>query len=117
MPHTLAEYTNLIQCDKLAEDYYSPHRNAQQSKEKKKKSEIAAKRFVHPGPYSLADTLPFAADATPEPGCVLKDYQKLLTDIQRIVLLTHRNGTRIQLHRDRNVPQNHTTYLVRTRGG
>lgn len=31
----LAEYTNLIQCDKLAEDDYSPHREARQSKKKK----------------------------------------------------------------------------------
>lgn len=111
----LAEYTNLIQCDKPAEDDYSPHREARQSK-KKKKSETAAKRFVHLGPYSLADTPPFAADASPEPGCVLKSYQELFTDIKCIILLTCRNGTRIQSYMDRDMPQNNITNLVRTRG-
>lgn len=35
LPHTLAEYTNLIQCDKLPEDHYSTHLNARQEQEKK----------------------------------------------------------------------------------
>ena len=52
--------------------------------EQEKKSEIAAKRFVCPGPYWLVDIPSSAAAATPEPGCVLKDDRSLFTNINHI---------------------------------